>query len=123
MSIKKFQTVLLCIASILLAALFVNASLGKLVSHPNVLAMFKRYGYPDNFHLAVGVIEVVGAVALLIPRVAAYGAGLLAVVMIGACGTHLKNGEMSRAAFTAVLLLVLSAITYVRHRRKQRLSL
>lgn len=117
MATKKIQTILLWVVSILLAAVFVKASSGKLVSHPNVLAMFKHYGYPDNFHLVVGIMELAGAAALLIPRVAAYGAALLTLVMIGACGTHLINGEMSRAAFTAVLLLLLGVIAYRRYRR------
>ncbi len=114
---KKVHTILLWVVSSLLALLFLNASFGKLVSHPNVLAMFRHYGYPDRFHSVVGIMELVGAVALLVPRVAAYGAVLLAVVMMGACGTHLKSGEMTRAAFTAVLVVLLGAIAYMRRRR------
>lgn len=114
---KTLKRVLLWAFSILMTLLFLNASVGKLVSHPNVLAMFRRYGYPDNFHLLIGALEFMGAVAILIPRLASYGAGLLAIVMVGACGTHLKSGEMSRAAFTAVLVILLGVIAYARHRR------
>jgi hypothetical protein len=46
-------------------------------------------GVGQWFRYLTGAIEVAGAVLLLIPSAAAYGAAVLAVTMVGAVITHL----------------------------------
>jgi uncharacterized membrane protein YphA (DoxX/SURF4 family) len=49
-------------------------------------------GYPPWFRL-IGVLEVGGGVALLIPAVAPPGTGVLLTIMMGAVSTALRVGE------------------------------
>ena len=58
--------------------------------------LFLGWGYPVWFCYAVGLAELAGALALLVPRVACYAAGLLSIVMMGALGTLITHpGSMS----------------------------
>lgn len=114
---KRTTNVVLWVVSILLAALFVMSSLTKLTSNAGIVARFEHWGYPAKFYLVVGVMELAGAALLLVRRISAYGAGLLAVVMVGACVTHLAHGELPRAAFTATLLVALGIVGFQRYRQ------
>ncbi len=102
------------ILQILLGALFILSGVPKLMSDPGVVKMFGDFGYPDGFHLLVGAAEILGGVLLFIPPVAAWGAALLGMVMVGACVTHLKEGEFARAAVTLVLFGLLFLIGMLR---------
>jgi len=91
----------------LIALAFLAASLGKLTSSPGVLERFATYGYPEGFHLLIGVVELAGAILLLIPRTSRYAIAILSVIVIGAAGTHLINDppvELIRPLVFAIFL-------------------
>lgn len=111
---KKAKTVVLWVLQVLLALLFLAAALPKLTSAVAMVERFQRWGYPDNFYLLVGSVEVLGAIALLIPRVTSYGAAALILVMIGASVTHLLNAEAPRVAFTGIVMILLALVAYAR---------
>ena len=72
--------------------------------------LFAGWGYSLGFLYLIGVLEVGGAIALVIPKFATYAAGLLAVVMAGAAFTLLSNpGEMgpTPALVNFVMLVVI----------------
>ena len=54
-----------------------------------MVQVFGVIGLGQWFRYLTGAIEVVSAVLLLIPSLAAYGAAALAVTMVGAIITHL----------------------------------
>ena len=111
---SKAKTIALFVLQILLAGMFVMAALAKLGGAVAMVAMFRNYGYPDKFYLLVGAVELLGAIALLIPRLTAYGAAALAVIMVGASVTHLLSGEAPRVSFTGFLLILLVVVGYLR---------
>lgn len=111
---SRNRTILLWVLQILLAALFLMTSIFKLTSQPGAVEMFENYGYLDNFYLLVGAIELLGAICLLIPKVAGYGASALIVIMIGASLTHLVNAEVPRVLFTGTLMILLALVGWVR---------
>ena len=113
MSKAKLKMVPVWILQILLAVAFLPAGGSKLPTSPIWTERFRTWGYPDHFYIVIGVVEVLGAIALVIPRAAGYGAATLSVVMIGACVTHLLHGER-QAITTAVFLLLLAVVAYVR---------
>lgn len=79
--------------------------------------MFRQWGYPDHFYLVIGAIEVIGGLALLIPRTASYSAIVLAIVMIGASATQvLKGGRNGVGELVFAGLLILLAIIRWRDR-------
>ncbi len=74
---------------ILSAAMFLFAGSLKLIGVPLMVQEFGVIGLGQWFRYLTGGIEVVSAVLLLIPAVAAYGAAALAMTMVGAIITHL----------------------------------
>lgn len=75
---------------------------------------FHRWGYPDWFRIVVGITELSSMALLLVPRLAAYGASLFAVVMLGAIVTHATHHEASRLPFNCLLLALSLLIIFAR---------
>ena len=103
------------IIQILLTGLFLMMGGGKLMSDPEVVANFTRWGMPDNFYLVIGIFEVLGAIGLLIPRLAGPAAIGLILIIIGALFTHVNRGEMGMAVVPLVTMILLGAVAYLRN--------
>ena len=112
------RIVVVWLPSILTAMLMGAAGLPKILGHGGWATRFERWGYPGGFVVVIGVVEVAGALMLLIPRLAALGAAVLAVVMLGATATHLVHGELPRVGVTLVLGAVFLAIAWLRRPRR-----
>ena len=110
----KGKTIVLWIVSVLLSAAFLLAGGPKLLFLDKVKPMFVQYGYPAWFAGLIGSCEVLGAIGLLIPRLAALAATGLSIIMIGATYTHVSHHEYTHAITPAVLLVLLIAVAYVR---------
>ena len=106
----KAQTIGLWALTLLLVLMFFMVGLDKFTS-PGWMERFANWGYPENFLYVIGVLEMLGAVVLLIPRLASYAAGGLIVLMIGATITHLIHGEFPGSA---IHLILLSIVLYAR---------
>jgi putative oxidoreductase len=91
---------------ILTALAFLAAGGSKLSGAPAMVDMFEKIGFGQWFRYVTGSLEVIGALLLLLPRTAAVGGSLLAVVMIGAIGAHLFI--IGGNPIPAVVLLVLA---------------
>ena len=79
---------------------------------PSWHQLFVGWGYPMWFCYVIGVAEVGGAIALIVPRTAAYGAILLAAVMTGAVVTlqlH-PGGNFGRGGTPAVYVVLLAVV-------------
>src|SRR4051812_7992810 len=112
----KGKTIALWVATGLLACLFALSGLMKFVN-PEMAEQFARWGYADWFRVLIGVVEIGGGLALLLPRTAFPAAVALAVVMAGAVSTHLRGGELPQAAGPLVLLAALVLVGYARRPR------
>jgi putative oxidoreductase len=99
-----------------LAALFLFAGGSKLAGAPAMVALFDAIGVGQWFRYVTGLIEVVSAVALLVPPFAPFGALLLAPTMIGAIATHLVIVGGS-PALPGLLLLGLLVVVWARRDR------
>jgi putative oxidoreductase len=97
----------------LLAATFLAAGAAKLYGVPMLVENFERIGFGQWFRYVTGLLEIAGAIALLLPSIAALGALLLSCIMIGAIITHLFIGG---SAIPAIVLLLLCAIVVFVHR-------
>ena len=103
---SKGQKITMWIISGLLAALFLFAGLSKLLMPGKMLA---QWVYAPWFLTFIGVCETLGAIGLLIRRVAALAAAGLCGIMIGAVYTlvaHNMNKELPTPIVTFILLLV-----------------
>jgi uncharacterized membrane protein YphA (DoxX/SURF4 family) len=72
-----------------LALVFVGAGLAKLMGKPETVALFSAVGVGQWFRYVTGVLELTGAVLIMVPRSRRAGAALLATIMAGALTAHL----------------------------------
>jgi putative oxidoreductase len=96
-----------------LAGMFLFAGGLKLTGAPEMVAVFDAIGIGQWFRYVTGSIEVVSAVALLVPSCAAFGALLFVPTMVGAVATHLFIVGGSAAPAT-ILLIGSLAIAWAR---------
>lgn len=87
----------------LLALVFALSGGAKLAGLEFEIQAFARWGYPPWFMVVVGVVEVAGAIALLVGRLSAAAAAALAAMMVGALGTHVIHAEWGMLAIAAVI--------------------
>ena len=90
-----------------LAAVFVFAASRKFMGHPVPVATVEALGAGPWLRIAIGVAELAGAIGLLVPRLAGLAASCLALLMLGAVGTHLL--VVGGSAVPALVLLAASA--------------
>jgi putative oxidoreductase len=76
--------------------------------------MFAHWGYPPWFATLIGILELIGAVGLLIPRTTRYAVLWLSVIMCGAGYTHLANHEGMQLLRPILFLSVLWTIWLLR---------
>ena len=76
-----------------IAVFFIRAAWEKLVGVPSALAPFSEFGWPLWMANATALAEILGAVALVIPRVRHLGGLLLTAIMVGAAFTNIANGH------------------------------
>lgn len=102
-----------------LATLFLFAGGSKLAGAPAMVALFDAIGIGQWLRAVTGLIEVVSALALLVPALAPFGALLLASTMAGAIVTHLFVVGGS-PALPGVLLLALLVVVWTRRHQLLR---
>ena len=116
--------VLAWILSGLLVAVFAAAGLTKLTSPREKLLANEQMAWVEDFHpgqvKAIGALEVLGAVGVVLPwlldiapvlsAIAALGLG---AVMIGAMVTHQRRGELAKAGPINCTLLALALVVAV----------
>ena len=93
---------------VLVALVFVAAGSGKLLGTADMIALFQAVGIGQWFRYVTGLLEVLGAVLLLVPGKAALGAVLLASVMAGAVVAHLT--VLHTAATVPLALFALTGL-------------
>ena len=92
----------------LLAAAFLAAGGAKLAGVPMMVQIFDQIGMGQWFRIVTGLVEVAGAVALLVPGFAALGAAWLGATMFFAVLTHFF--VLHSSAMPAVILLGLNVL-------------
>jgi uncharacterized membrane protein YphA (DoxX/SURF4 family) len=100
------KTIASWVVAVLLALAFLGAGAAKLTTQPMMLQEFARFGYPTWFMYVTGILEVVGAIAVLVPRYAFYGAALLTCIMLGAIFSHLTHGQAAMIGAPVVLFVL-----------------
>ena len=112
----RIALVVLWLTQIGLAAMFLFVGGLKLTGAPQMIALFGAIGIGQWLRYVTGSIEVVSAVALLVPRWAAFGALLLIPTMVSAVFTHLFI--VGGSALPATVLLI-GSLTVAWARRDQ----
>ena len=106
--------VVLWVIQVLGAVSFLLAGYQKLAGSPDMVALFSAIGAGQWFRFLTGTLEILGGVALLIPRLRALGALGLVCVMIGALITDFTLGITPVPAL--VELVVVAVVAWGRRR-------
>ena len=103
----KALNIALWVVQVLLALGFLGAASGKLLGQPEMVGLYETIGIGQWFRYLTGILEVAGAILVVVPKTRVVGAGLLASIMIGATATHLF--VLHNAPTAPLVLLALSA--------------
>ena len=84
---KALNLTLWCVQA-LLALTFLGAGSQKLMGAPAMVALFEAVGIGQWFRYVTGILELTGAVLIVVSKTRSIGAALLAAVMLGAITAH-----------------------------------
>jgi uncharacterized membrane protein YphA (DoxX/SURF4 family) len=105
--------VVLWVTQVVLAAMFVMASLPKLTGDPVMVELFDAVGAGQWLRYVVGVLELAGAIGLLVPRLCGLAALGLTMLLVGATLTNIVALGAS-PAIPLGYLLVAAVIAWFR---------
>jgi putative oxidoreductase len=112
---RLIWNILAWMLTILLAITFTSAGGVKLLNNPAMVQEFAQVGLGQWFRYFTGILEVSGAIGLLIPRVRFWAALEIATVMVGATIANLTVLHLpALAGLTAVLLGLALALAWLR---------
>ncbi len=107
MNLSKGLNLLLWVVQIGASGMFLMAGASKLTGSEQMVGLFQAIGIGQWFRYVTGLMEVSGALLLLVPSLSGLGGLLLTGVMFGALATHLFI--IGGNPVMAVMLLVASA--------------
>ena len=117
------MNIILWMLQVLLAVVFFAH--GCLFLFPPAALVELMKPIPPAFRIFLGVAEVLAAVGLTVPGVmrflpwlVSWAAAGLMIVMISATILHTTRGELSSAITTAILLVVVAFVAYMRWKVK-----
>ena len=85
----KGLNVTLWFVQALLALTFLAAGSGKLMGRSDMVALFTAVGIGQWFRYVTGILELTGAVLIVVPKTRSIGAALLVPIMLGAIATNI----------------------------------
>jgi uncharacterized membrane protein YphA (DoxX/SURF4 family) len=112
------------IIRIVIAAILIQTLRFKFTAHPDSVYIFEKAGLGDVGRIGSGIVELIAAILILIPRTIWLGALLTLGVISGAIITHLTkigievNGDGGTLFFMAVVLFILSSIILWLHKKE-----
>lgn len=115
-----WKAITLWVLRILVAALFLSAAYAKLSGQPMMVEEFGKVGLGQWFRYVTGALEVIGGIALLVPRVSVLGALVLLCVDAGAFVAQVAvlHGDWIH---TIVIGLILVVLIYLQRDQLKRL--
>lgn len=90
-----------------LAVVFAVTAWRKFSAHPVPVETVEALGAGQWLRVAIGCAELAGALGLLVPRLAGLAAACLALLMLGATGTHVL--VIGGSPVLAIVLMLASA--------------
>lgn len=114
------MNITLWVLQVLLAVAFLAHGLLFLFPPAELLPLMNAL-IPPAFRIFLGIAEVTAAAGLTVPGVTRIRPGLifwaaagLMIIMVGATVLHIARGEIGSAVTTAVLLVLLTFVAYMR---------
>jgi putative oxidoreductase len=111
------------ILAVVLALVFAIAGGVKLIGAPAMVAEFAQIGIGQWFRFVTGLLELGGAIGLLIPGFRFWAALQVAAVMVGATGVNLWILHVpALAGLTTILMILALVLAWLRRPRCTRNS-
>jgi uncharacterized membrane protein YphA (DoxX/SURF4 family) len=115
------MNVFVWIVQIILAIIFALHGIA-LISPPEPMkAVFDALPFSRGFLIGIGVLEVLGAIGLILPwslniapKLTPLAAAGLSIIMLGAVVTHGSRGEIPQMIPTLVITLLAAFVAYTR---------
>lgn len=79
--------------------------------------IFIQWGYPSWFVYFTGVVEIGGAVLLLVRSLRLFGVAVLGITMLVATLTHFQAGEIAAVPVPLTLLFLTGALGVLERKR------
>jgi uncharacterized membrane protein YphA (DoxX/SURF4 family) len=95
------------VLSVLLTAFLLFSSIGKFTDFEGKAEMFDHLGWSQSVMVKIGIVEVIVAILLLVPRAAFVATILLTAYLGGAIATHVRVGD------DFVFPIILSVISWI----------
>jgi uncharacterized membrane protein YphA (DoxX/SURF4 family) len=95
-----------------LARMYARMGWVKFDPHGFWTPAFERWGFPVWFRILIGVLEVGGAILLVVPWTASYGGIILSVVMSGAWVRRVRDGYWVDVAWISAYFVALIWIAF-----------
>lgn len=115
---KRARTIALWVLQLALAFQFAVGGSLKLSGNPLMIEMFTTIGMGQWVRFVVGVLELAGALGLLIPRLAGLAAWGLAGLLVGATATNVLI--LGADPWFPLVLLVVSLLVALGRRQQTR---
>ena len=113
---------------ILVAVILVQTLRFKFTAHPDSVYIFTMLNLEPYGRIGIGIIELISATLLLIPKTVWVGASISIAVISGAIISHLTklgiivNEDKGLLFTTAIITLVLSVVILILHRKEIRIK-
>jgi uncharacterized membrane protein YphA (DoxX/SURF4 family) len=104
-----------------LAAMYLMSAVPKFLGDPAAVAGFAAIGVDPTGMVVIGVLEVLGAVGLLVGPLSGVAAAALAALMVGAVLFTVVGAGPAGAVLPAVLLVLDAVVAWVRRDRTAEL--
>lgn len=78
------------------------------------IGQFEKWGYAPSFSITIGVLQLVGAIGLLVPRSSALAALGLIVILFGAVGIQALEGDYLAAIAPMLMIGLLAFVLFGR---------
>jgi len=98
------------IATILMALLFLGTGGMKLMGGESIVKQFAAWGYPAWLRLAIGGLEIAGAIGLFIPKLRSLAVYGLIGILVGAIYTHVVKEGLPQDSLMAVVGILLGVV-------------
>ncbi|MEU9352996.1 DoxX family protein [Streptomyces griseoloalbus] len=111
---RRARTALRALQVMLALFYAVPSALPKLIAHSSAAETFDEMGWGSTGMYAIGVLELAGAIGLLIPVLQSVAAAGLAAMMVGAFVVQVTVLDGQYAATPLVLIVPLALIAWAR---------
>lgn len=109
---------------IIVATLLIQTLRFKFTAHPDSVYIFSKIGLEPIGRIGIGILELISAILILLPKTSWLGAILSLAIISGAILMHLTilgievNNDNGLLFFMAVLIFILSALITWYERKK-----